>query len=374
MDVSKLLFFCCLLSCLSFSSAYGVVTTSVEVQGRQLLVNGSAFIMKGVCYHPVRKGETIPDGLMTAHPTEDDLKVIENDFQLIHDAGFNTIRTYKPILDPGILKLLWKYKLYVIVSICLSYDDYKNLDSIKQIVEQLKEEPSTLFWEIGNEWNFNHFYTNTNFIDHISNPNLLTELECDEIIENVSKLIKNIDNHHHPIGTDIMILNNRLDYLYSGIAPSIEENVDLYGANIYDGKSFGNRFNEWKDMTQKPFYLGEFGSVSYNEDTKQEDTESQNEANLSLFNEILANASAKDAQNNILVGGCIFEFCDEWWKGGNPDPSTHKPTGLFVDRGPFPSNCFDDEYFGIVDIDRNPKATYFSLKKLFKEQDKDQTQ
>jgi hypothetical protein len=373
MDIFKLLFSFWLWSFLFLSSSYGSVTTSVEVQGRQLLVNGSPFIMKGVCYHPVRKGETVPNGLMTTGPSDSDLKVIENDFKMMRDAGFNTIRTYDPILDPAILALLSKYKLYVIVNICLSKQDYEHLDHIEQVVKTLKEEPSTLFWEIGNEWNFNHFYTKTDYREYASDPNTLTELDCDKIIENVSKLIKRIDNHHHPIGTDILIQDN-LEYLYSGFSPSIEENVDLYGANVYDGKSFGNRFNEWKTVTQKPFYLGEFGSVSYNEETKQEDPESQNEANLSLLTEILANVSAKDAQNNILVGGCIFEFCDEWWKGGNPDPSTHRPTGLFVDRGPFPSNCFDDEYFGIVDIDRNPKATYFSIKKLFEEQDKDQTQ
>ncbi len=341
--------------------SFGTTCNRVEVQGRQLLVNGAPFIMKGVCYHPVRKGETVPDGLMTSNPTEKDLIVIENDFKMMSDAGFNTIRTYEPIIHPKILRLLNKYQIRVIVPVCLSWEKYQNRASIENVIKILKKEPSTLFWEIGNEWNFNHFYTD--FIGTGSDSKKLKAEDCYEMIKNISHDIRNIDHYEHPIGTDVMIIESDLESLYKGVTPALDDYIDLYGVNVYDGTSFGERFHQWESISKKPFYLGEFGAVAYNENTKQEDPEAQDNANLLLFNEILDNVSAKNAQN-ILVGGSIFEFCDEWWKGGNPDPSNHRPGGLTVDHGPFPSNCFDDEYFGLVEIDRTPRPTFFSLKKL----------
>jgi hypothetical protein len=319
--------------------------------------------MKGICYHPVRKGETIPDGLITTHPTADDLAVIENDFNMLHQAGFNTIRTYEPIVDPKILQLLKQYQLRVIVPICASRMKYDDLAGIKKIIQELKEEPSTLFWEIGNEWNFNHFYTDILYSS--SSPDQLSAQDCYDIIKNISSLIRTSDDHRHPIGTDIMLLEAEIPHIYSLITADLDEWVDLYGVNIYDGKSFGDRFERWEKITQKPFYLGEFGAVAYNEDTKQEDPESQKVADVSLFTEILNNTSAKNPQN-ILIGGCLFEFCDEWWKKPEGGLSSHDTGGIYIDHGPFPSNCFDEEYFGMFEIDRQPRAVYFGLKELFK--------
>ena len=78
---------------------------NIQIVGRQLQINGQPFIMKGICYSPVRKGATYPEGLITNNPTDDDLAVIEKDFQMMHAAGINTIRTYQPLLDPRILDL-----------------------------------------------------------------------------------------------------------------------------------------------------------------------------------------------------------------------------------------------------------------------------
>jgi hypothetical protein len=344
---------------------FGMPPNRVEVQGRQLLVNGVPFMMKGVCYHPVRKGETVPDGLMTLNPTEEDLLVIENDFRMIRYAGFNTIRTYEPITHPKILELLNDYQLKVIVPVCLAWEKYQNLASIEDLIKILQKEPSTLFWEIGNEWNFNHFYTD--FIGAGSDSQKLKAEDCDEIIKNISRLIRKGDLYKHPIGTDIMLLDNAMKTIYPGITPTIDSYIDLYGVNVYDGTTFGKRFHQWESMSKKPFYLGEFGAVAYNENTQHEDPDDQDHANLLLFTEILENVSAKNPEH-ILIGGCLFEFCDEWWKGGNPDPSTHRHGGITVDHGPFPSNCFDDEYFGLVEIDRTPRPTYFSLKRLLEHQ------
>jgi hypothetical protein len=50
------------------------------LKGRQLIVNGRAFVMRAVCWNPVRLGQRHPEGLMFRSPSAQDLTLIEQDF------------------------------------------------------------------------------------------------------------------------------------------------------------------------------------------------------------------------------------------------------------------------------------------------------
>ncbi|MEM2875220.1 MAG: hypothetical protein QW567_04310, partial [Candidatus Hadarchaeales archaeon] len=62
--------------------------TVVTVSGRQLLVNGSPFTVRGACYSPTPAGNG-PDFFWWADPD-----IYENDFENLRSMGANTIRTY----------------------------------------------------------------------------------------------------------------------------------------------------------------------------------------------------------------------------------------------------------------------------------------
>ena len=61
---------------------------NVEISGKQLLVDNQPYFMKGICYHPVPKGETTRS-----------FNSIDQDLKLMSQAGINTIRVYAPIDD-----------------------------------------------------------------------------------------------------------------------------------------------------------------------------------------------------------------------------------------------------------------------------------
>ena len=61
---------------------------NVEISGKQLLVDNQPYFMKGICYHPVPKGETTRN-----------FNNIDQDLKLMSQAGINTIRVYAPIDD-----------------------------------------------------------------------------------------------------------------------------------------------------------------------------------------------------------------------------------------------------------------------------------
>jgi hypothetical protein len=340
-----------------FSRESELLTGNIKIAGYQLLVDGKPFIMKGVCYSPVRKGSDYPSGLIILKPTAEDLLIIEKDFQMMHEAGINTIRTYDPLLDQRILDLLVKYQLRTIVPVLNNHR--VPFQKVASTVVRLKNHPSTLIWEIGNEWNRNYFYSKE--LDP-TNPDGIGFHDSLTLLKNSARYIKLLDTKH-PVSTDISASALKNESFWATLLHL--KSVDLFGLNVYDGLSFGDRFQQWASHMKKPLYIGEFGADAFNTTINTEDNASQEVATRSLVTEMLNNLSAFNP-NHVLVGGCIFEWNDEWWKDPKGSLNTHNSGGMTEPgEGPYPDYVFNEEWWGIVDIDRNPRPAYSTLKELY---------
>ena len=64
---------------------------------------------------------------------------------------------------------------------------------------------------------------------------------------------------------------------------------------------------------------------------------------------------------DLCVGVTLFEFCDEWWKAGNPN---QQDIGGFANAIPY-DNYANEEYWGIVTRDREPKQSYYVVKDIY---------
>ncbi len=317
---------------------------AVEVKGRQLLLDGKPFIMKAVCYNPVAKGRRHPDGLIFIKPTATGLEQLETDFRLMKEAGINTIRTYEPITDKKVLDLVEKYELYMIVP-AFNYSE-TSLRRVVSTVETLKTNPRVILWEIGNEWNYNAFY---------SNPRLDDKTTI-QLIRSAYSVIRTLDKSK-PIAT------------VHGELPSAKllgelPEIDIWGINVYSGITFGKRFEEWKKLSSKAMYLGEFGADAFNANIKEVDEASQAKATAALLKEIQANLSANDPEA-ALVGASIYEWNDEWWKDETGKPETQETGGVAPGGGPYPDATFNEEWWGIVDMDRKTRPAYDELKAIW---------
>lgn len=341
---------------------------NIKIVGRQLQIDGQPFIMKGICYSPVRKGGIYPDGLITNNPTDDDLTVIEKDFQMMHAAGINTIRTYVPMVDPRILDLLTKYKLRTIVPVLNNH--LTTFAQVNATILALKDHPSTLIWEVGNEWNYNFFYSQT-----ASNPAGIGLDQSVVLLKNAAQYIRALDATH-PISTVIGDLPIDTQFWSSLNFRAIDVGIDLYGINVYAGLTFGDRLDRWVHTSTKPLYISEFGADAYNMNLGPtdpltgnlmgaEDDASQAFAVDCLVKQVLSNLSALDSKH-VLVGSNLFEWNDEWWKPDNTNPNSHVDTGVpSPGCGPYPDDVFNEKWFGILDIDRNPRAAYYTLQQLY---------
>lgn len=308
---------------------------AIQIVDQNILLNGEPFFIKGICWNPVPIGGN--------HPNDLDFEAaVEEDARLMSEAGINVIRTYEPITDEDTLDVLYSYGIYVINTV-FSYGG-SSVQSAVNHVNNLKHHPAILMWAIGNEWNYNGLYTS------------YTLLEAKDKINDVAAAIR-VADPTHPITTIY-------GYLPSSFTVQTMPDIDVWGLNVYSGITFGNLFGNWINLSDKPMYLAEYGADAWNANTNSLDEESQAEATETLT-EVIINLSSGLYPNNYTIGGTIFSFNDEWWKDTEGSLNTQDTGGFAPGGGPYPDNTFNEEYWGIVDINRNPRLAYYVLQELY---------
>ncbi len=297
-----------------------------EVSSRAIIVDGEPYFIKGICYHPVPKGET-----------KRDFSPLKADLALMQEARINTIRVYEPIQEEWVLDAIAEAGIKVIIG--FGYNQNGEYDILSgtfiDYVKKYKDHPAILMWELGNEYNYhpewfegdiNTWYTALN--------------------EGAAK-IHEIDQNH-PVTTAHGELPDKKTL-------AKVPNVDVWGINSYRWDNPEKIYKEWKWRSKKPMYLSEAGADSYMTITAHGYKEGVN---------VLAQAVAV---RNILVdvlsnkdvgsGVTLFQFTDGWWKAGNPETQDKggwapNSSGVPYDGTP------NEEYWGIVDIDRNKKPAF----------------
>ena len=328
--------FLSLFSVLLFSfTLYLVPTTNnvVEVSGRQLIVDNTPYFMKGVCYHPVLRGET-----------ERNFSTIDQDLELISEAGINTIRVYAPIDDMEVLDKIDAAGLKLIVS--FGYNQKGVYDILSgtflDYIMKYKDHNSILIWELGNEYNYHPEW----FGGDIQNwYNALSQ---------ATDQIHDIDPNH-PVATAHGDMPDKQ-------ALASNPNIDIWGLNVYRWDQPQSVFKEWQTVSDKPVYLSEAGADSYMKISKAGFKQGENQRAQAV-----ANAKIIDAvfdRSDVASGIFIFSFTDGLWKAGNPDQQdiggwAPNSSGVPYDGAP------NEEYWGIVDINRNKKETFEVIKERF---------
>lgn len=328
--------FLSLFSVLLFSfTLYLVPTTNnvVEVSGRQLIVDNTPYFMKGVCYHPVLRGET-----------ERNFSTIDQDLELISEAGINTIRVYAPIDDIEVLDKIDAAGLKLIVS--FGYNQKGVYDILSgtflDYIMKYKDHNSILIWELGNEYNYHPEW----FGGDIQNwYNALSQ---------ATDQIHDIDPNH-PVATAHGDMPDKQ-------ALASNPNIDIWGLNVYRWDQPQSVFKEWQTVSDKPVYLSEAGADSYMKISKAGFKQGENQRAQAV-----ANAKIIDAvldRSDVASGIFVFSFTDGLWKAGNPDQQdiggwAPNSSGVPYDGAP------NEEYWGIVDINRNKKETFEVIKERF---------
>lgn len=295
---------------LSFSSLFllgalhaAPAHVTVDNAKRQILIDGQPFEMRGVAYSPTRAGGRPP-----AYDVFVDSQSYIGDLKLMQIMGANTVRTFDArrattqFLDEAQARGL---RVVMSYPISTSYDPTGAATQTAiqagflQMVNAHKDHPAVLMWALGNEVAF-------------ANSNVQSNKAAWYGFLNTAAAAAKSADPHHPVTTveaditDIGISSHST----LGADPS---NVDLWGVNFYRGAGFQNAFSLFSATSAKPLWIGEFGWDAYNAVAEAEDESGQASGLRSQWQAIDAALSAKS--RGPVVGACVFEWSDEWWKG-----------------------------------------------------------
>ena len=286
----------------------------VSVEDRKIFVDGDEYRINGICY---ARGEG--NGETSGFSYTDDIP-------LLVEANVNTVRTYSSMTDVNELNAFAEAGIKIIMHL--------NENSYTWYVNQYKDHPAILMWEFGNEFNYHPEWFGGN-IDNWY-----------DLLETAAENVKTIDPNH-PVSTG------------NGEVPSLEvinscPSVDVWGMNIYRFLNTVSAITELASYSDKAMYISESGADSYNNNSQSDNESQQALATEHILNTVLS-------YSNLCAGITLFEFCDEWWKAG--DPSSH-------DSGGFPvsvayDNFANEEYWGIVNRDRTKKESFYVVQEIY---------
>lgn len=370
----------------------------------QMFVDGKPFIMKAMAYSPNVVGRSPEFGTLTVHKDWqlDDLnkngkidgffdswidknanniqdadEPVIGDATLLREMGCNVIRCYHGIYNKELFrKLKEDYGIYAIVgnyigvyavdsgATWLEGTDYTNPDqkknmlkSVRDMVEDLKDEDFIIMWVLGNENN----YGNAN--NSQSHPEAYYSFANE-----AAKLIHELDPMKRPVAIcngDVFLVDKCAEF-----APDI----DVYGSNCYRGTfGFGNHlWSDIKNVYDRPVLITEYGCSAYfNNQSLEYGEEKQMLYHKGNWEDIAFNAAGESGEGNA-IGGVVYEWADEWWKRMDlTDAAVQDTIPSF--GAPMPDGWSHEEWLGITSqgdgknspFYRRLRPTYFYYKELW---------
>lgn len=345
---------------------------------------------------------------------------LERDFQNIIAMNANTIRTYARV-TPGLLAKANQYGLKIIAGYevgrlkfaengDLLTDTQVIVNDFKDYVSHITNDPnfsSVLFIAIGNENNFSYYSSSGGTIPPgapkclgpqggISVP-LTAQMRIWYAL--VNQMACAAHSVQGPNYTPIALVNGEIgdvDNIDFGTTDNDMACLDIWGANIYRGDSYGDLFSTYEQKSEKPFWISETGvdvlqtndyyetiphsdplGPYYDPDDVEENQDEQAAWMGGYWDEIANNF-------NLTIGATFFEYSDEYWKGNGRDTYSWDPlTKLHNNAGQcfsftptpgmMPDGFYNQEWFGIMGIQENglnpdimtPRQAYFSLADRF---------
>lgn len=365
--------------------------------GMKLKVNGADFMINGMNWDYIPIGTNYSYSLWS-QSDEFIEKALESEMSLLRDMGVNAIRVYTGIQPRWITYIYKNYGIYTMLNhsfgrygvtindVYKPVTDYRDettkkllLDEVSSLAKEYKNTEGLLLYLLGNENNYGLFWAGSeteDFPDDAEMKKAMGEKRgrpMYQLFNEAALLMKKIDTNH-----PIAMCNG--DVLFIDIIAEECKDVDIYGTNMYRGKSFGDAFQKVKDKLNKPILFTEFGVDAFNALEKKEDQQMQSFYLTENWKEIYANAYGLGKTANS-IGGFTFQFSDGWWKlGQTVNLDVHNKEANWTNKGydldtKNNSKNMNEEWFGIAAkgfsndeglYQLYPRAAYYVLQRVHK--------
>jgi len=361
--------------------------------GMKLVVNGEDFMINGMNWDYFPIGTNFNYSLWKQ--SDDVIRgALDAEMSLLKNMGVNTVRMYNGVQPKWVKYIYESYGIYTMVNhpfgrygltidgVWTPVTDYRDqktqdilISEVTSLAEEFKDTPGLLLFLLGNENNYGLFWAGAeteDFPDDKEKERAMGELRGRPMY----KLMNDAAIKMKGINSSLPIAICNGDMLFADIVAEECKNIDIYGTNMYRGKSFGDAFERVKKELDMPIMFTEFGADAFNALSNQEDQKMQSFFMVENWKEIYQNAAGLGKAGNS-IGGFTFQFSDGWWKLGQTKNLDVHDNGASWSNGGYyldtenGSNNMNEEWFGICAKGPNnerglytlyPRAAYYSLK------------
>ena len=358
-------------------------------KGMKLVVDGKDFMINGMNWDYFPIGTNYNYSLWKQ--SDDVIKTaLDSEMSLLKNMGVNVIRMYTGVQPKWIKYIYEKYGIFTMINhsfgrygltlngTWVANTEYSNpltrellLKDAKEMAESYKDTPGLLLFLLGNENDYGLFWdgAETEDIPLEDRKSTARAHHLYTLFNEAVVAMKEIDKSH-----PIAICNG--DLLFIDIIAKECKDIDIFGANMYRGASFGDAFERVKKVLNKPIMFSEFGVDAFNEIDNKEDQKSQAFYLVNNWKEIYENAAGLGKAGNS-IGGFTFQFSDGWWKYGQTknldihDNNASWANGGYQSDFKEGENNMNEEWFGICAkgptnsrglYELYPRAAYYALK------------
>jgi hypothetical protein len=381
---------------LNLYSQKNIVSVNRSEYGMKLVVDGKDFMINGMNWDYVPIGKNYAYSLWKQ---SDELikAALDAEMSLLKNMGVNTIRVYAGMQPKWITYVYETYGIYTMLNhtfgrygltingVSTPVTDYSDpktkillLSEVTAMAKEYKDTPGLLLFLLGNENNYGLFWAGAETEDFPAEDEKKKFIgerlgrPMYKLMNDAAIIMKSINNN-----VPIAICNG--DLLFVEIIAEECTDVDIYGTNMYRGKSFTDAFERVKKELNMPILFTEFGADAFNVKSNKEDQEMQAFYLVENWKEIYQNAAGIGKSGNA-IGGFTFQFSDGWWKyGQTKNLDIHDNNASWFNRGynldiaGSNNNNMNEEWFGICDKGPTnskglyhlyPRAAYFALQEV----------
>jgi len=353
---------------LTDNTSYDV--TNFTCSGHQVLLNGHPFFAKGVGYQPTPVGEHPNDSPNGDYFTSNYAYIYKPDLDKMREMGVNSLRIYSWYPDKDHSDFLnYAYNggtnpIYVAVgyymppgTIIGNFDE--KLALFKTLATKTAQHPDIIGYQLGNE----------NLGNDLNNPDYWNKLN--QIAAALKAIAPNKLTFTGLVDDGMKSVQVGNQYMTS---------LDVWGINIFRGRHLGDLYSSYASASTKPMFITEVGFPATIREggipkPMPDNGEMVGEYCKDVIEEIDDNSSA-DHSDDVVAGVYWFMWNDEWWKQECPacwspnnqpcscSKSTHDFTATnYTDN--FPGKWWDEEWFGLYTVDRQPRAAVDVLHSLW---------
>ncbi len=303
-----------------------VVKHKIQIKKGMFFVDNEPFFVKGIGYSNCKPKEQ-------PNTKKIDLNQLREDFTIIRQAGFNTIRTWNP-LSLEELQVAAEYDLFVIQGSWIEYRQnfadpvnvQKTQDLLASMANESKLASNVLMFLVGNEPQPRQIFS-----VGLENTNNFFRSIRKGLKKNAPKI---------PVSMSNWVQSDFLDDSMWDVASL---NIYIYNPESVSHSMGYRGYTNWFKRVRakkRPFVITEFGlSVSKkgvgHKGYGGNSLEEQTDGIMYMYKEAIAAG---------VNGACVFEWIDEWWKNFN------HPSDLFIHEENDP-----EEWFGICYYDEAGK-------------------